>query len=261
MGHAPLSALDCNYLDASRVFAGSSDTGEYLERKDVAIASCGLPVEPLNFGFLKPPYNDLGPTVAAVRSYFSARKLPFRLTFRHPPRDDDLQRRIAELVSGKWRCMDDPTPGLSRDIPAAAPALPSGLTIEIVRTPERLVAFREAAFRAFGFPVKASQLFLNDRLLTFPHLRVYSGLVDGEVVATSMLIATGYVAGIYWVGTLEEKRGRGYAEALTWAAAVGGRDLGCEIASLQSSKMGRRVYERMGFDHVLDYRHLLPPES
>ena len=27
---------------------GASDTGEYLERRDVAIASCGLPVEELN---------------------------------------------------------------------------------------------------------------------------------------------------------------------------------------------------------------------
>jgi GNAT superfamily N-acetyltransferase len=98
-------------------------------------------------------------------------------------------------------------------------------------------------------------------VLELPQVRCYSGLVDGSVVATSMLIATGAVAGIYWVATLEDRRGQGYGEALTWAAVAGGRDLGCGIASLQASKLGRPVYARMGFEHGVDYAHLLPPEA
>ena len=81
------------------------------------------------------------------------------------------------------------------------------------------------------------------------------------VVATSILFTTGDVEGIYWVATLEEQRGRGYGEALTWAAALGGQRAGCRIASLQASQLGRPVYARMGFAHVLDYEHLLPPEG
>ena len=61
-------------------------------------------------------------------------------------------------------------------------------------------------------------MFLNERLLSLPHARLYVGRVEGAVVATSMTIATGAVAGIYWVATVEAQRGRGYGEALTWAA-------------------------------------------
>jgi GNAT superfamily N-acetyltransferase len=75
-----------------------------------------------------------------------------------------------------------------------------------------------------------------------------------------MLVATGSVAGIYWVATLDEQRGRGYGAALTWAAVAGGRELGCRIASLQASRLGRPVYSRMGFVHVLDHESLRPPE-
>jgi GNAT superfamily N-acetyltransferase len=92
-------------------------------------------------------------------------------------------------------------------------------------------------------------------------VRLYAGRVDGELVATSMLVVTGAVGGIYWVATDEAHRGRGYGEALTWAAVAGGRDAGCRIASLQASKMGRPVYARMGFAHVLDYEQMLAPEA
>jgi len=251
-----LSPVDCNYLDANRMFMGSSDTGEYLERRDVAIASCGLPVQDLNWGFLKPPYQDVEATAAAVRSYFADRRLPFQLTFRQLER-----QRIQKLEATGWQLKSDPTPGLILALPASIPARPSGLEIVEVRTTEQLVAFREAAFRGFGHPVAAAHMFLNERLLALPQVRAYSGLVDGLVVATSVLVVTSSAAGIYWVATLEAHRRQGYGEALTWAAVAGGQEFRCAIASLQASKVGRRVYERMGFEHVLDYTHLLPPEE
>jgi hypothetical protein len=146
-------------------------------------------------------------------------------------------------------------------LPAAPRAAVPGLEIRAVTTREQLVAFREAAFRGFGFPVAAAHLFLSERVLDLPGVRLYSGLLGGAVVSTSMLIATGGVAGIYFVATLEEQRGLGYGEALTWAAVQGGREFGCRLASLQASKLGRPVYARMGFAHVLDYQSLFPPTT
>jgi GNAT superfamily N-acetyltransferase len=252
---ATLHSLDLNFLDANRTFMGVSTTGEYVERRQVAIACCGLPVQSLNWGFLKPPYEDLGPTAEAVRAYFTGRKLPFQLTFR------DAERAPARaLEAAGWRRRADPTPGMALAMPASIPAPPAPLAIEEVRSPGQLAAFREAAFRGFGYPVAAAKIFLNERLLGVPGVRLYAGRVAGEVVATSALIATGAVGGIYWVATLEEQRGRGYGEALTWAAVAGGREAGCRVASLQASQLGRPVYARMGFAHVLDYEQLLAPD-
>jgi hypothetical protein len=254
--NSALSTLDINYLDAQRIFMGLSDTGEYVERRGVAIASCGLPSD-LNLAFLKPPYDGVEATAAGVRAYFAEKKLPFRLILR----GEDRERCGPPLEAAGWRRASDPTPGMTLALPAAPPKPPSGLAIERVRTHEQLVAFREAAFAGFGLPPRAARLFLNERLLALPQVRMYAGLAGGAAVATSMLVATGDVAGIYWVATVEEQRGHGYGEALTWAAATGGAEFGCEIASLQASKMGRPVYARMGFDHVLDYEYLHPPEA
>jgi hypothetical protein len=250
-----LSPFDLNYLDANRIFMAVSLRGEYVERRGVAIACCGLPVAELNWGFLKPPYEGLDATAAAVRSYFSERKLDFRLAFR-----GDHRAAVRALEASGWQRKSDPTPTMTSAIPASVPAPSRGLEIREVRTAEELAPYREAAFQGFGYPVKAAPLFLNEGLLTLPQVRLFAGRVEGSVVATSMLIATGTVAGIYWVATLEEHRGRGYGEAVTWAAVAGGAELGCRHASLQASKLGRPVYARMGFAHPLDYEYLHPPE-
>jgi len=251
-----LDALDYNYLDGSRLSVAYSARGEYLERRHVAIVCCGLPVEQLNWGFLKPPCEDPAATAGEVAAYFTGRKLPFALSYR-----DTDSRLLEPLERLGWQRRREPTPGMARPMPASIPAPPPSLAIQRVRTPEELAAFREAAFLGFGYPLAAARLFLDDRLLALPGVSLYSGVVDGTVVATSLLVATGDVAGIYWVATLEAHRRRGYGEALTWAAVDGGRALGCGIASLQASKAGRPVYARMGFEHVLDYAHLLPPAA
>jgi hypothetical protein len=119
-----LSGLDCNNLDAYRIFMGGSETGEYREHKRVAVACCGLPVLEFNWGFLKPPYDDLHATAATVRSYFENRKLPFRLTFRH------LERQHVEKLEGNgWQPKDDPTPGMTLTLPGSPSARTTALAI------------------------------------------------------------------------------------------------------------------------------------
>jgi GNAT superfamily N-acetyltransferase len=251
-----LQGLDANYLEASRIFVSHCDRGEYLASKDAVIVSCGFPVESLNFGFLLTPYRDLERTAADVRGFFDSRRLRFQLLFR----EQTPSPQIRELEAEGWRRKPDPLPGMTLALPATPRPAAPGLEIRPVRTREEMIAFRETAFRGFGYPVAAAHLFLNEHAIELPGVRMFSGWVDGAVVSTAMLIATGGIAGIYFVATLEEHRGRGYGEALTWAAVEGGSELGCRVASLQASKLGRPVYARMGFAHVLDYPSLSPPE-
>jgi GNAT superfamily N-acetyltransferase len=252
-----LDAVDANFLAASRIFVSYASGGEYRESKQAVIVSCGLPIEPLNFGFLRQPYGDLASAAAEVKTYFEGRGLRFQLLFR----EEAPSEAIQGLEAAGWHRKPDPTPGMTLALAPSPKPVPPGLMIEPVRTREQVLAFREAAFRGFGYPVAAAHLFLSERVLELPQVRLFSGLVDGVVVATSMLIATGNVAGIYWVATLEAHRGLGFGEALTWAAVHGGGEFGCGLASLQASKLGRPVYARMGFAHRYDHAALFPPEA
>ena len=72
-----------------------------------------------------------------------------------------------------------------------------------------------------------------------------------------MTIVSHGVAGIYWVGSLEQARGKGLGRAITAAATNAGFDLGAEIASLQASPMGKPIYEAMGYETIFSYRLLM----
>jgi GNAT superfamily N-acetyltransferase len=139
------------------------------------------------------------------------------------------------------------------------PKTPAGLEIRRVGEAEGLADFQKTAFEGFGLPSAAAPLFLTEHLLPLPGVTLFVGYARGEPVCTSGLVVTAGVAGIYWVATLERFRGRGYGEAVTWQAVAAGREMGCDVASLQASELGRPVYERMGFVNDRDYARFDSP--
>jgi GNAT superfamily N-acetyltransferase len=57
-------------------------------------------------------------------------------------------------------------------------------------------------------------------------------------------------AGVFFVATLPEARGRGLAGGLLAAAMVEARERGCDISTLQATKIGEPVYARIGYQRV-----------
>ena len=57
-------------------------------------------------------------------------------------------------------------------------------------------------------------------------------------------------AGVMFVATLPEARGRGLARGLLAAALVQARDRGCDVSTLQATKIGEPVYARLGYQRL-----------
>jgi GNAT superfamily N-acetyltransferase len=247
-----LRALDANYLDSFGAIMGCSARGEFCDRRDVALLCCGAPMVEFNWAHVRRPLGNVAAALEHAERYFAPRRLPYRIELRgHASPDTE---RARELIRGAgFEPASAPVPGMALAPIASAHPAPKELRIEAVSDEESLDAFARAAFRGFGFPENAASAMLTPQLWSRPQVEAFVGRVGGEPVATAMLIASGAVAGIYWVATVPEARRRGYGEALTWAAVQAGRRAGCTVASLQASAMGRPVYERMGFQHVIDY--------
>ena len=246
------AALDANYLAYSGAMMGSSKHGEYCERQDVALICCGAALAQFNVAHLKPPFSNPGAALEYAEDFFGRKRFPFSVEMRHQESPEYFAAR-ERLVSSGYDLVGVPVPGMALAPILESRPLPKGLTVERVGDADSLDRFARVASVGFGFPEEAGVQMLTPAFLNRPEVQAFLGKLDGEVVATSQLLVSGAIAGIYWVSTLASARRRGFGEAITWAAVASGRRAGCTIASLQASAMGRPVYARMGFAHVIDY--------
>lgn len=96
---------------------------------------------------------------------------------------------------------------------------------------------------AYGY---AGQPFVR-ALEKLEYLHAYVARVDG--VASCALVTAEHdgSAGVYFVATLPQARGRRLASRLLGRALLEARERGCANATLQATRMGAPVYERLGF--------------
>ena len=102
---------------------------------------------------------------------------------------------------------------------------------------------------AFGTPASAAESLIIPGLRS-ETFRFWLGRVNGEPASIAAASVSHGFVGVYAVATLPEHRGRGFGEALSWAATRFRAEL---PATLQASPMGRPVYERMGFRTVATF--------
>ena len=146
-------------------------------------------------------------------------------------------------------------PGMAVDMVTLGDARPpAGLTIRRVGDAESLRRWCEVLTRGFAMAGLIGNVFLDAFSRTglgeeLPW-RWYLGLLEGEPVATSFVALNAGVAGLYYVSTLPEARGRGVGTAMSLRALLDAREMGYRIGVLRSSEMGAGVYRRLGFQEL-----------
>jgi GNAT superfamily N-acetyltransferase len=81
-------------------------------------------------------------------------------------------------------------------------------------------------------------------------VRFYRARVDGEPASVLETVDAGSDCVVAWVATLERFRGRALARRLLHAALAEARDRGMATSTLQASRMGLPIYERLGYRTV-----------
>lgn len=104
-----------------------------------------------------------------------------------------------------------------------------------------VMALNDSAYPHDGTPF--SDAFKN--LTAGAHL--YLARLDGAPASGLVTLERDGSAGIYWVATRPEARGRGLAGRLLGRALARARERGCTVSTLQATKMGAPVYERLGY--------------
>lgn len=134
-------------------------------------------------------------------------------------------------------------------------AAPEGASVERVRDAAALRQLADVLAAGFGEgEVEARWAESVWRTIGFDDAtpwRHYLARIGGRPAGcASLFVHPRDVGGIYFVCTHPDFRRRGIGAAVTLAAMRGARELGCRLAVLGTSDLGRPVYERLGFRDV-----------
>jgi ribosomal protein S18 acetylase RimI-like enzyme len=246
-------AAHLNLVDSSRQLF-ELDSGAELADYDGALIGAGSHPHPAisNAVMRRDDAIDPGELIAAARGFFGDRGRGFSVYVRGGI-DEDLTAAAEE--DGLTFIYEMPEMVCEHRVEQRP--LPEDAEIRPVTEIDQVAAYWALTAKAYislDFPPELfGQYDRRDGLLA-DNLRAFLGYLDGTAVSAAMTVVHDGVAGIYWVGTLEEARGRGLAWATTAAATNAGFDLGAELASLQASPMGERIYARMGYEQLYPYR-------
>lgn len=143
-------------------------------------------------------------------------------------------------------------PAMLADAPLAMPPTAPGWRIDLLTQAAELPAFVNVCAKAYatlGLPeFMTPSFFVRTEGLLAPEVSIaLARNAQGQVAATAMVLHTGEVAGLYWVGTLPEARGTGLAAACTAAVTNLALERGARGVTLQASHLGEPTYRRLGF--------------
>jgi GNAT superfamily N-acetyltransferase len=241
------------------------DPGAVIEAGDGWLFGAGRSPHPAisNAAFRTDDELDPEQFLERAHTFFGRRGRGFSIWLRdEAPADRDLIE-VAE-AAGLTQIHEMPEMVLGQR--AEERPLPDGVELRRLMTAgeaEDYWRVAALAYASLGFPPGIFDFYQDHAGLLAENVAAFLAYLDGRPVSIGMTIVSHGVAGIYWVGSVEEARGKGLARALTAAATNAGFDLGAEFASLQASTMGEPVYAAMGYETIYDYRLLMsaPPEA
>ncbi len=169
------------------------------------------------------------------------------------PEDD---REAAALLEAAGHKLDATPTAMLLDLAGLPDPDPQGLDWGDRATPADVARIND---HAYGFDEPT----FGAAMTTLPGdvpWRLYEARVDGEPVSALGTLDDGDDCGIYLVGTLKEHRGKGLSRRLLHIALAEARQRGLRTSSLQATKLGYPVYERLGYEPICTLQMWEQPE-
>lgn len=261
MDDARLADLEHENMIETMTGAARKAAAGIVQRFDgVVLFATGLPVHLFNQVVIE--HGDATPdAIAEAVTAMRERSETFVVNLRRGT-DDRFVPVMAEL--GLALPADAaPMPGMAvHPISRRPDQGPADLVIRLVEDQAGMEDHFRTAAAGFGMPEELLRAFVPADQWRQDGRAVYVGFVDGQPVTTGLGVRTGRTIGVYNIATTEGARRRGYGAAMTERVAADGAAAGADVAILQSSEMGRRIYERLGYRTVVEYDGWSdPPQS
>ncbi|MEE9913651.1 MAG: GNAT family N-acetyltransferase [Deltaproteobacteria bacterium] len=257
-----INLSDLNLAEYTREVTRWNLSGEILEQNDLLLTKGSYPFPTtctaMTLGGMAS--ETASATFDRIRTFYRERKSPFSIHLRVHA-DSALEAVCREK---KMYPLPD-APGMFVDRPLGKKPVPGDIEIRHVTDVAGVVDFASVvgeSFQSLGMPAEVSrQIFATPERLLRPPIDRVVAYASGRPVSTAMTLYAQGIAGLYWVGTLEHSRQKGFGEACVREAVNEAFRRGAALVVLQASKFGAPLYEHMGFREITRYRWYLCFES
>ncbi len=241
-----ITAIETITVNCFRSFAGFPNA-ETIENDSLFAVLSHMPI-PFFSGVARTNLTEeeVDPTLDLLRS----KGCPFRWWVTPSTRPAGL----AELLQARGLRHAYDAPGMIADlttVPLDLP-LPAGITMRQLTHVDELTDWLAVFTVVFSSPEHERWVWREayercgvGENKPWQHFVAFDG---AKPLATTSVLVEGDLAGIYFVATMPEARGRGIGAAVTRAAMRYARDIGATRAALQSSDAGFSVYRGLGFE-------------
>lgn len=216
---------------------------------------------PLMNGIVRAQLDDenLEAKIEETINFFKQRSVPFMWWIGPASRPKDLGEIISTFGLTK---LEYNPPGVAVDLRKLDEATfreainYSNVTVKQVQNADELRKWSSIVGKCFDFSDVVTNGFNEMMRVVLAEENVvnYLAILNGEPVASSIVIYSAGVAGIYCVGTLSQYRGQRIGTAITMAPLLDARKRGFEISILASTEQGFNVYRRIGFKKTCEWR-------
>jgi hypothetical protein len=257
---SPLQRSHLNLVDSSRQFF-ELDPSAVVEAEPGWLFGGGSSTHQVisNGAFRRDDGVDADEFISRAKQFFAAKERGFSVWIRGSQAEDRDLLAAAE-AAGFQLVYEMPEMTLGKKL--EPPVLPPGAELRRLTAVEQATDFwrvATASYSSIGFPPEIFAGYTNHAGLLAENVVAFLALLDGEPVGIAMTMVSHGVAGIYWVGSLEQARGKGLGRAVTVAATNAGFDLGAGVASLQASPMGKSIYLALGYETAFEYQMWMSP--
>ncbi|OHD64058.1 MAG: hypothetical protein A2176_08575 [Spirochaetes bacterium RBG_13_51_14] len=245
---------DLNLAESVREITRWHSGGHVIEHDDLLITK-GADLTPVtNFTIrtapeAKPPADKV---MEMIRDYYYECNSGFSIYVRsHIDSDLETTCQSANVI----KIYDNPGMMIDKVIPEKP--MPEDVEIRPVKDISGAEDFARVAidsFQSLGMrPETGDKIFAAPERMLKPYNYLVVGYVRGVPSSCAMVIFSHSIAGVYWVGTAQNARRIGLAEASTRAVTNEALNKGARVVVLQASRFGEPIYRRMGFNEFTRY--------
>lgn len=248
--NAPCNMLERNMHLQMTYFAGKMPCIEALSEPDVTVVQGNIPDDMFNYvlsaRFTK---ENAAKRIQHVIQIFQKRHLPFSWWVGK----SDTPSNLGDELSRHGLTFKEKDVGMILELKHFHPKSSSDLRFDRVHSPKALKDFGNIILAIGGHPECYDRIYRHIPLSLLQEgapLEMHIAYLGDQPVVSGILVLGGNLAGIYYVATLPDQRGKGYGTAMMEYLLGRAKQKGYFLAGLEASHEGLSLYKRLGFKEI-----------